>query len=167
LTVELYIDLQLASESVEPSELPSADDFQQWVASALVHPLQGAPRESAELTIRIVDNAESQNLNRDYRGKDKPTNVLSFPADSPAGWPEELKAELPVGDLVISAPVVMREAQEQGKTGRAHWAHMVIHGCLHLLGYDHMVDDEAEQMEALETRLLTQLGFPAPYQDEM
>jgi len=161
--MDTYVDLQLACDA---RELPSLEDFQRWVNTALAHPLTGPVRESAELTIRIVDNEESQNLNRDYRDKDKPTNVLSFPADIPEDWPAELKAELPVGDLIVSAAVVAHEAVEQGKTLQAHWAHMIIHGSLHLLGYDHIDDKDAEEMEALETRLITELGFPPPYQDE-
>ena len=164
--MELYIDLQLACEHSAADPLPSIDDLQLWVGKALAHPLQGEPRDQAELTIRIVDNAESQSLNRDYRGKDKPTNVLSFPTDMPDEWPPELKAELPVGDLVVSAAVVADEAREQGKSLQAHWAHMIVHGSLHLLGYDHIEEAEAVHMEALETKLLGELGFPAPYQDE-
>src|SRR5690606_20131870 len=104
-------------------------------------------RQEAELTIRIVDEEESRILNRDYRGKDKPTNVLSFPFEAPPGldaWPL-------LGDLVICAPVVAREAVEQGKPLMAHWAHMVVHGVLHLLGYDHEEDEDAEDRKS--TRL--------------
>src|SRR5690606_12322097 len=102
---------------------------------------------------------ESQALNLLYRGKDKPTNVLSFPCELPAG------VDLPVlGDLVICQPVVNLEAAEQNKASEAHWAHMVIHGTLHLLGYDHEDDEEARVMESLETQLLTQLGYPRPYE---
>jgi probable rRNA maturation factor len=108
--------------------------------------------------VYIVDETESQELNFQYRKKNKPTNVLSFPADIP----DEVGVPL-LGDLVVCAPVVEREAKEQGKTLEAHWAHMLVHGTLHLLGYDHIEDDEANVMEALETRLITQLKFPAPY----
>ncbi len=118
--------------------------------------------DEAEVSLYIVDEAESQELNAQYRGKDKPTNVLSFPADIP----EEVGVPL-LGDLVVCAPVVEREAQEQGKTLEAHWAHMLVHGSLHLLGYDHIEDDEADVMEALETEIITGLGFPAPYQDNL
>lgn len=162
--MDLYIDLQLACEST--LDLPSCDDLQKWAGKALANPLSGEPTSATEMTIRLVDNEESQALNREFRDKDKPTNVLSFPTDIPEGWPSELLAELPLGDLVISAPVVATEAREQNKSQQAHWAHMVIHGCLHLLGYDHIDDAEAEQMETLETQLLVDLGFPAPYQDE-
>jgi probable rRNA maturation factor len=106
----------------------------------------------------MVENDESQQLNHQYRGKDKPTNVLSFPADLPP------HIELPLlGDLIIATGVVTAEAAEQKKPLIAHWAHMVVHGCLHLLGYDHIDDDEAEEMEALETTIMAKLGYPDPY----
>ena len=112
----------------------------------------------SEVTIRIVDEAESHELNLTYRGKDRPTNVLSFPFEAP---PE---IELPLlGDLIICRQVVEKEAVEQSKTVEEHWAHMVIHGCLHLLGYDHIEDDEAEEMESLETEILQNLGYADPY----
>jgi probable rRNA maturation factor len=135
--------------------VPASASFRQWVEAAL----RGAKRRKAtELSIRIVDAKEGRTLNRDYRGKDYATNVLSFPAD----LPPELKLPL-IGDLVICAPVVAREAGEQGKFARNHWAHMTVHGVLHLLGYDHIEDDEAEAMEALETRILAGLGIDDPY----
>jgi probable rRNA maturation factor len=110
------------------------------------------------VAIRIVDADEGQALNLQYRGRDYATNVLSFPADLPPG------VNLPlIGDLVICAPVVAREAAEQGKKPTDHWAHMTVHGTLHLLGYDHMEDAEAEAMEALETRILAGLGIADPY----
>jgi len=115
---------------------------------------------NAEVSVYIVDEAESQKLNLQYRAKDKPTNVLSFPADI-----HEAVGVPLLGDLVICAPVVEREAVEQGKSLDAHWAHILIHGTLHLLGYDHVEDDEADAMEALETYLITQMNFPAPYQE--
>jgi probable rRNA maturation factor len=115
---------------------------------------------AAEMTIRIVDEAEMTNLNGTYRGKAYPTNVLSFPFD----MPEDVDLELPIlGDLVICASVVIKEAREQHKTVAAHWAHMVVHGTLHLLGYDHVKDSEAESMEAEEINILKSLGFSDPY----
>lgn len=111
-----------------------------------------------DMTIRVVDSNESQQLNHQYRGKDKPTNVLSFPSD----LPEEIGINL-LGDLVICAPVVAEEAKQQSKPLLAHWAHMVIHGTLHLQGYDHIEDDQAEAMEALEIKLLQGLNFANPY----
>ena len=144
------LDLQLASDT---AGIPQQADFQRWL-NAAVHPFQAG----AEVTVRIVDNAESQQLNLQYRSKDKPTNVLSFPFQAPPG------IELPLlGDLVICAPVVQAEALVQHKTATDHWAHMVVHGCLHLLGFDHINDDDAEQMEAEEVTILQQLGFTNPY----
>ncbi len=135
--------------------LPAAVSFRRWIAAAL----RGAKyRKSAEVAIRIVDIDEGRALNRDYRGKDYATNVLSFPAELPPG----LKLPL-LGDLAICAPVVLREAAEQGKVPRAHWAHMTVHGTLHLLGYDHIDDAQAETMEALETRILANLDIADPY----
>ncbi|EEP91625.1 metalloprotease [Yersinia kristensenii ATCC 33638] len=118
-------------------------------------------QEVSEVTIRVVDEAESHELNLTYRGKDKPTNVLSFPFEAP---PE---IELPLlGDLIICRQVVEQEAVEQEKALLAHWAHMVVHGSLHLLGYDHIVDDEAEEMESIETEIMQNLGYPDPYISE-
>ncbi|HEY5718477.1 MAG TPA: rRNA maturation RNase YbeY [Motiliproteus sp.] len=149
---EAIIDLQIAIDD-DPS-LPSATELQRWVNCATAN-----LDESVELTIRIVDRTESQQLNHSYRGKDYPTNVLSFPFEVPEGIELNL-----LGDLVICAPVVVAEATEQNKPLAHHWAHMVIHGTLHLLGYDHIDEQEAEEMEALETRLLSQLNIPAPYE---
>ncbi len=150
--LELEVDLQVACDP-QPG-LPSERQLPNWASAALAK-----RRDQAELTIRLVDEQESQALNRDYRGKDAPTNVLSFPADLP---PE---LELPLlGDLVICRQVVEREAREQGKAVSDHWAHMVIHGTLHLLGFDHIDDDEAEEMESLETALLKQLNINNPYE---
>lgn len=150
----VIVDLQIASEA---EALPGEQAFKRWVTSALNNAPEYSAKE-AELSIRIVDQAESQSLNHEYRGKDKPTNVLSFPFESP----EHIELSL-LGDLIICAPVVANEAAEQSKTLQAHWAHMVVHGVLHLLGYDHIEDDEAEEMEALETQILSQLGFSDPY----
>jgi probable rRNA maturation factor len=140
------------------TKIPSIENIELWISTAL----QSDELNQAEVSVYIVDEVEGQELNAQYRGKDKPTNVLSFPADIP----DEVGVPL-LGDLVICAPVVEREAQEQGKTLDAHWAHMLVHGTLHLLGYDHVDDDEADVMEALETRLITQLNFPAPYTDDI
>lgn len=136
--------------------LPASASFKHWVAAALVG--AGHTRDT-ELSIRIVDTAEGLELNHQYRDKDYATNVLSFPVELPAG------IEVPlIGDLVICAPVVAREAVEQNKTARHHWAHLTVHGVLHLLGYDHIVDAEAEVMESLERRILATLDIPDPYQ---
>ncbi|MGR5219564.1 rRNA maturation RNase YbeY [Vibrio parahaemolyticus] len=147
----IELDLQLAVESEKG--LPTADEFQQWLDKA-IRPFQ----QDAELTIRIVDEEESHQLNLDYRGKDKPTNVLSFPFEAPPGVEMDL-----LGDMVICRQVVEKEAIEQSKPLIAHWAHMVVHGSLHLLGYDHIKDEEAEEMEALETEIMRDMGFEDPY----
>jgi probable rRNA maturation factor len=143
------------SYALPRASLPAAVSFRRWVAAAL----RGAKyRKHAEVAIRIVDADEGRALNRDYRGKDYATNVLSFPAELPPAM------KLPLlGDLAICAPVVQCEADEQGKLARDHWAHMTVHGTLHLLGYDHIEDAEAEAMEALETRVLAGLGIADPY----
>ena len=136
--------------------LPSEAQFQSWVDAALNKQI-----DEGEVCIRLVSADESQELNRTYRDKNKPTNVLSFPFEIPPGVPLQL-----LGDLIICVPVVIAEAQEQDKTAEAHWAHMVVHGCLHLLGYDHINDEEAEEMEALERQILAELGYPDPYLNE-
>ena len=147
----IELDLQNACTA---GGLPTADDFLLWCETALA-----ARKGDSELTIRLVDEAEGRELNHTWRGKDYATNVLSFPADVPDEF-----LDIPLlGDLVICAQVVAREAAEQGKEPMAHWAHLVIHGCLHLLGYDHIEDDEAEEMEGLERVLLAKLGYPDPY----
>ncbi|HEX7338544.1 MAG TPA: rRNA maturation RNase YbeY [Rhodanobacteraceae bacterium] len=138
--------------------LPATASFQRWVGAALAG---AGRREPAELSIRIVDTDEGFTLNQQYRHKDYATNVLSFPVELPDGIVTPL-----IGDLVICAPVVAREAAEQHKIERNHWAHLTVHGTLHLLGYDHIVDAEAEVMEALETRVLATLGIPDPYQTD-
>ena len=149
----LELDLQLASSA---PDLPSEAQFRTWCELALRQ-----RTADSELTIRLVDEAEGRELNHTYRQRDYATNVLSFPADVP----DELLDIPLLGDLVICVPVVVREAQEQSKSLEAHWAHLVIHGCLHLLGYDHILDAEAEEMEALERALLAELGYPDPYAD--
>lgn len=141
--------------------LPADADFARWVEAAL----SVAQEERAcEIGIRLVDATESQELNREYRDKDKPTNVLSFPSDLPDFVLAELEV-LPLGDLVICVPVMAAEAAEQGKTEPAHWAHLTIHGVLHLLGYDHIEPDDAAVMEPLEIAALASLGIANPYDD--
>jgi len=143
------IDNASAAEGV-----PAEDRLLEWAEAA-------AKQDGAEVAIRIVAESESAELNATYRHKAGPTNVLSFPFEVPEGVPNEL-----LGDLVICAPVVEREAREQGKAPEAHWAHMVVHGMLHLQGYDHIENSEAEAMEAEEIVILAKLGFPNPYEDE-
>ena len=139
--------------------LPAAVSFRKWVAAAL----DGRIRE-ADLAVRLVGNKEGRALNRHYRGKDYPTNVLSFPADIAEGvkLPKGVKMPL-LGDLVLCAPVIAREAREQKKPLAAHYAHLTVHGALHLLGWDHEDSRDAECMEQLEREILAGLGVPDPY----
>lgn len=155
----LYIDLQIACENIE--NLPSEQQFYTWVHKALAVEAKTDDFPESEITIRIVDEAESHELNLTYRGKDKPTNVLSFPFEVPEG------IEMPLlGDLIICRQVMEKEAEEQGISLESHWAHLAIHGTLHLLGYDHLTDEEAEEMESLETEIMQSLGFEDPYISE-
>ena len=149
----LELDLQIA---LDLPGLPAESDFRRWAEAALA----GAGHSGdAELTLRVVNEAESTVLNETYRHKQGPTNVLSFPFKTPP----QVESVL-LGDIVICAPVVLREAVVQGKTPEAHWAHLVAHGVLHLLGYDHD-ETHAEAMESLEIRILAELGYPDPYGD--
>ncbi|MEP1469744.1 MAG: rRNA maturation RNase YbeY [Halieaceae bacterium] len=150
--MNLTVDIQSASSEPVPDE----GDIRHWISSAL----NGAPEQgdAFEVSVRLVDEAEMTELNSNYRGKSGATNVLSFPSD----LPDELQLPL-LGDIVMCVPVVAREANEQGKSQQAHWAHMTIHGTLHLLGYDHIDDTDAARMEALETHILKQLDYPCPY----
>ena len=153
------IDLQIASKNSEG--LPTLEQFTHWVETALAFEAQTEDFPETEMTIRIVDEEESQTLNREYRGKDYPTNVLSFPFEVPEG------IELPLlGDLVICRQVMEREAKEQQISLASHWAHLAVHGTLHLLGYDHIEEAEAEEMEGLETKIMQKLGFEDPYLSE-
>jgi probable rRNA maturation factor len=147
MTIE--VDVQKAT-AFDP--LPDDEQFNLWVNTAF----EG--EGDAELTLRLVDQEESRELNSRYRGKDKPTNVLSFPADLPPGLNLNL-----LGDIVICAPLVGEEAEAQQKSLHSHWAHLVIHGVLHLLGHDHQDELEAEKMESIEVELLASLGFGNPY----
>ncbi|MCG9684336.1 rRNA maturation RNase YbeY [Vibrio sp. Isolate23] len=149
--MSIELDLQLAVE--DEKGLPSFEDVHLWLSSAVAK-----FQPQAEVTVRIVDEQESHQLNHDYRGKDKPTNVLSFPFEAPPGIEMDL-----LGDLIICKQVVEQEAAQQSKRLMAHWAHMVVHGSLHLLGYDHIEDDEAEEMESLETEIMLDMGFEDPY----
>ena len=163
--MKLAVTVQMASSR---RGVPHARSLNRWAQQACVRYLPSSDKELA-LTIRVVGAAESRRLNRTWRNKDKPTNVLSFPAASlspgasgePPRFPTKHFSEL--GDLAICAPVVAREAREQGKTLQAHWAHMVVHGVLHLLGFDHETDRDAEVMEARETKILAQFGYLDPY----
>jgi len=169
--MSVKMDIQIAddiSESIE--EPPPSSQLLAWAQAAW----QGESNAEPELSLRIVSAVESQQLNNDYRGKNTPTNVLSFPME----MDEELLLVLEgenieegegfssnmLGDLAICAEVVEREAKQQNKTREAHWAHMLVHGVLHLQGYDHIENDQAEEMEFLETSIMQELGFADPYQ---
>ena len=145
------VDVQVACNE---DDLPDPRSLCAWARAAV-----GQQRVDAELTIRIVDEAEIERLNNNYRNNSGTTNVLSFPFDAPPG------VDLPLlGDVVICAPIVRREANEQSKSVTSHWAHMVVHGALHLLGFDHEQADEAQTMEAMEAHILADFGFDNPYQ---
>lgn len=148
----LSLSVQYAAK---PEEAPTRAQFRRWVKAAL--------RRDAEIALRIVDDEEGRALNRDYRGKDYATNVLTFVYND-----EFTGAELPLaGDIVLCAPVVAREALQQEKPVEAHYAHLTVHGVLHLQGYDHENDEQARQMEALEIQIVTKLGYADPYAEEM
>lgn len=148
MTIEVEVQRETSNSSV-----PSDQQFEQWAAAAL----QG--HGESELVIRVVDQEESRRLNEQFARRNKATNVLSFPA----GLPPSIDLAL-LGDIVICAPLVKREAEQQNKSIVAHWAHLTVHGILHLLGHDHQSDQEAANMEALETSLVQSFGFPDPYQ---
>ncbi|MDH5518327.1 MAG: rRNA maturation RNase YbeY [Gammaproteobacteria bacterium] len=149
------LDLVIQNQQKD-TELPAEDFLVSCAAAAFLGD------NAAQVTLRVVDEEESADLNEAYRGKNKPTNVLSFPMDMPAEFLDVLDLVM-LGDLVVCASVVSDEARQQGKTEKAHWAHMLVHGMLHLQGYDHISDADAETMEKLEIKLLSQLGFDDPY----
>jgi probable rRNA maturation factor len=151
------LDLTLEDRLETEQALPEGKMWRRWCQAALQR-----QHQHAQVSLLVVDEAEGRQLNHDYRGKDYATNVLSFAlneGDTVAGMPL-------FGDLVFCAPVVAREAAEQGKTLEAHYAHLTVHGMLHLQGFDHEQDDEAEVMEALETVILAKLGYADPYAAE-
>ncbi len=148
--MSLDLEVQVNSDN---ADIPARHDVESWVAEAIRDRCA-----AAELTVRIVDEAESRALNERYRQQANPTNVLSFPAELPA----EIDTPL-LGDIVICAPVVAAEATASKRSTRAHWAHLVIHGTLHLLGFDHETENQAREMEAEETAILARLGFSDPY----
>ena len=146
----IILDIQSASSS---EDVPDDQSIKRWVSAVL-----DSKTGDTELSVRIVDEDEGKALNETYRGASGPTNVLSFPFDEKTPEPLPL-----IGDIVVCAPVVAREAEQQNKALNAHWAHMIIHGVLHLLGYDHQDDEQANVMETLETEIMQGLGFPPPY----
>ena len=147
MTIEVEVQRETSISS-----LPSDQQFEQWATAVL------RGQGEAELVIRLVDQDESRRLNEQFADRNKATNVLSFPA----GLPPSIGLPL-LGDIVICAPLVEREAEDQNKTILAHWAHLTIHGILHLLGHDHQTEEEAADMEALETGLVQSFGYPDPY----
>ena len=146
------LELQIATTA---TNLPSSAQFQTWIDASLAD-----QSHVFEVVIRLVDEAESAQLNQEYRGKTGATNILSFEFEVPEGVPLNL-----LGDLVICAPLVEKEAAEQHKSVEHHWAHLVIHGVLHLRGYDHIDESEAEEMEVKEIEILQQLHISNPYQE--
>jgi probable rRNA maturation factor len=153
--VTVIVDLQNVCEG----DVPDVVQFQSWIEATLDK--EGSDFSDCELSIRLVDEAESAELNSTYRGKTGPTNILSFPFDSAIAMEPRL-----LGDLVICSKIVEKEVLAQNKAKQDHWAHMVVHGCLHLLGYDHIEDDEADEMEALEVTILKSLFINDPYQEQ-
>ncbi|MBT8092729.1 MAG: rRNA maturation RNase YbeY [Gammaproteobacteria bacterium] len=151
------VDVQIACDA---TDIPSAATMASWVRRALAAARSGTAAAS-EVSVRIVEADEMRALNRKYRQRDAPTNVLSFPSGDIDGLPADATRTL--GDIVICADVVNDEAREQGKSRDAHWAHMLVHGSLHLLGYDHQAEAEAAKMEGLEKCLLAQHGLDDPY----
>lgn len=138
-------------KQIESPDLPSEKALRRFINAAYL-----STNQTTEVTLRIVDEVESQDLNFEYRQKKRPTNVLAFPYE----MPEYL------GDLVVCEPIVVKEAKAQGKSILAHWAHLLVHGTLHLQGYDHIKKDDQHTMEALEIKILKQLNFPNPYEEE-
>ncbi|NKB34261.1 MAG: rRNA maturation RNase YbeY [Pseudomonadales bacterium] len=139
--------------------IPPIEDCQRWIIAAL----KGIAVDSNySISLRFVEESESGELNKNYRGKEKPTNVLSFPANFPDELAESLEFR-PLGDIIVCPQIIQDEAEQQGKTLNAHWAHMLIHGALHLSGFDHSNESEAELMETHEVNTLEKLGFPNPY----
>ena len=149
--MEISLDVQR-----EVDALPKDNEISAWVEEVLTTEHHG----DAELTVRFVSKEESAELNQKYRHKSGATNVLSFPFEAPA----EVEIDL-LGDLIICSDIVKQQAKEQKKQELAHWAHMIVHGTLHLLGYDHLTDDEANEMEVKEITILSQLGYTDPYRE--
>lgn len=157
LPTVLVVDVQVACES---PDIPPDSQIECWVSRAVNAAGSSFP-DGADVSVRLVDAEEMRSLNRDYRQKDRETNVLSFPGGEIAGLPDDAARAL--GDIVVCAPVVSNEAAEQGKSASDHWAHMLVHGTLHLLGFDHQSDTDAAEMEGLETQILVSSGLADPY----
>ena len=161
MSTPVRLELQIAGSA---DGLPAEREIRDWLQQTCLAVSPDAVR-ACEFVVRVVDEAESRELNHRYRGKDRATNVLAFPAADPAEMPgpDDAGDRDLVGDLVLCGPVIAREAAEQRKDATAHWAHMLVHGALHLLGYDHETADEAARMEGLEIRILGAGGVPDPY----
>ena len=152
--MQAEFEIQRATTS---GKTPGDEEFRRWINA-----VPTTKAQKFKLTIRIVDEPEAQRFNREYRGRDYATNVLSFPAELPEGLPEEVR-QSQLGDILICAPVVVSEALEQQRPENDHWAHLTVHGVLHLLGYDHEQSAAAAVMESLETKILRNLGISDPY----
>ena len=168
-TKNVTVDVQVALNDELEIDFPVDEKIQQWVVTAINmatifrdNVRRKGEHHSAHITVRIVDEREICQLNETFRHKVGATNVLSFPFQPPPGVPiEETEAEL--GDIAVCASVISKEASEQAKAIDAHWAHMIVHGTLHLMGYDHQNDKETSEMESLEKKILSELSFPNPY----
>jgi len=154
------VDVQIAVDAAAKQGVPDIEQIHTWANAALQH--ANGNLAATQMTVRIVELNEITQLNEQYRQKTGSTNVLSFPFEWPPGMPAAA-GESSLGDVVVCAAVVKREAVGQSKALVAHWAHMIVHGTLHLLGYDHLQDDEAQQMERLEVAVLAELGYANPY----
>ena len=151
------VDIQWCIE--DRDQMPDDDLIQQWAQVSL----SDLHARDVELCLRVVSEPEIQCLNKKYRGSDRPTNVLSFPNETPAGRTVDENGRILLGDIIVCKDVVQRESRSQDKSVDAHFAHLLIHGILHLQGHDHSVDDQACEMEAIEKRLLLNLGYEDPY----
>ena len=159
MTASVRVELQRASEV---ASLPEPSEIRRWIEAAVEASGDGGSRP-CDIVVRVVDEQESRDLNYRYRGKDRPTNVLAFPADRGVIPGLRASRRRTLGDLAICGPVVEREAAEQGKAAAAHWGHLLVHGTLHLLGYDHRTQVEARAMERLEAGILAGCGIGDPY----
>ena len=154
------INVDVVDEASAPGDRPDSSLIEAWVQAALEQ--VSLPASELDVAVLLVDEDAMRRLNRDYRGKDKPTNVLSFPGGEIAGLPDDEPTQL--GDIVFCPAVVEAEAGAQGKPQSFHWAHLCVHGALHLAGYDHVNDEDARAMEGLEVEILRELGIPDPYE---
>lgn len=157
---ETQVDVQVTADI---SNVPAKSDIQKWLGQVIAHVGADSARD-VEISVKIVDEEEGRALNKRYRDQDSATNVLSFPLADASTRDLPVDTPLALGDIVICGPVVAREASEQGKRHADHWAHLLVHGALHLMGYDHESDAEAREMETLEARILALNGIENPYE---